>query len=263
MKTLTILRYQWEDLVRGKWIVGYGLIYLLLTDALFRFGGGGSKALLSVTNVMLLFVPLVALVYGVLFLYQSREFVEMMLAQPLKRSSLFWGLFGGITLPLSAAFVLGTGLPLIYNGAVYESGWGAILMILGLGSALTIVFSGVGFVFGLWYYNDKIKGFGLALVSWLFLAVLYDGLILLVVSLFGDYPLEKIVLGLSLINPIDLARITTLLNFDISALMGYTGAVFNRFFGSALGSLLATGVLLLWLTLPTWLGARLFDKKDF
>lgn len=263
MKTLTILNYQWQDLIRGKWIIGYGLIYLFLTDALFRFGGGGEKALLSIANVMLLFVPLVSMVYGVLFLYQSREFIELMLAQPLKRSNLYWGLFGGITMPLSAAFVVGTGLPLIYSGLLTPGNIGPSLMILGLGWALTILFTGLGFIFALYYFNDKIKGLGLALVSWLFLAVLYDGLILFVVSTFQNYPLEKVVLGLSLINPIDLARITALLNFEISALMGYTGAVFNRFFGSSLGLVVATGCLLLWLGLPLWKGNRLFLEKDF
>ncbi|MDX1638131.1 MAG: hypothetical protein R3281_09190 [Balneolaceae bacterium] len=263
MKTLTILTYQWEDLIRGKWVLVYGLIYLLLTDALFRFGGGGSRALMSVTNVMLLFVPLVALVYGVLFLYQSREFVEMMLAQPLKRSSLFWGLFGGITMPLSAAFVLGAGLPLLYNGVAYDAGWQPVLLILGLGWVLTVLFTGIGFLFGLCYFNDRIKGFGLALVSWLFLAVLYDGFIMLVISLFGEFPLERVVLGLSLLNPIDLARVLVLLEFDISALMGYTGAVFSRFFGSGLGMGLASACLVLWVGLPVWAGNRLFLRKDF
>lgn len=263
MKTLTILNYQWKDLIRGRWIIGYGLIYLFLTDALFRFGGGGTKALLSIGNVMLLFVPLVSMVYGVLFLYQSREFIELMLAQPLKRSSLFWGLFGGITMPLSAAFMVGTGLPLVYSGLLSGGNTGSAVMILGLGWALTVLFTGIGFIFALFYYNDKVKGLGLALVSWLFLAVLYDGVILLVVSMFGDYPLEKIVLGLSLINPIDLARIVTMLNFEVSALMGYTGAVFSRFFGSGLGMGVASACLLLWIGLPIWRGNRLFLKKDF
>lgn len=263
MKTMTILNYQWKDLLRGKWIIGYGIIYLLLTEGLFRFGGGGTKALLSISNVMLLFVPLISLVYGILYLYQSREFVELMLAQPLKRSSLFWGLYGGITMPLSGAFVLGTGIPLFYHGSSTGTDITGMVMVLGLGLMLTLVFTGIGFIFGLIFYNEKIKGLGLALVTWLFLAVLYDGIVLFVVSMFGNYPLEKIVLGLSLLNPIDLARITTLINFDISAMMGYTGAVFNRFFGSGFGGLISVTILFVWLAVPVWRSAQLFKRKDF
>jgi Cu-processing system permease protein len=263
MKALTIISYQWKDLFRDKWLIGYALIYLILTDALIRFGGGGPKALMSLSNIMLLFVPLVSLIYGVIYLYQSREFVELLLAQPLERKSLFAGLYGGLAIPLCLAFVVGAGLPLFYSGAWVQAGWDTIFTVFGLGIALSLIFVAIGYLFGLKYFHDRVKGFGYALLSWLFLAVLYDGLILLVVSTFSDYPLEKAIIGLSIINPIDLARIGVLLNFDISALMGYTGAVFSRFFGSYLGLLVSIGLLMLWIALPTWQGLRLFNKKDF
>lgn len=263
MKALTIVYYQWKDLFRDKWLIGYALIYLILTDALIRFGGGGPKALMSLSNIMLLFVPLVSLIYGVIYLYQSREFVELLLAQPLDRKSLFAGLFGGLAIPLCLAFVVGAGLPLIYSGVWVEIGWSTMLVVFGLGVALSLIFVAIGYLFGLKYFHERVKGFGYALLAWLFLAVLYDGIILLFVSTFSEYPLEKAMIALSIINPIDLARIGVLLEFDISALMGYTGAVFNRFFGSGLGLLVSVGFLLIWIGIPTWRGLVLFNKKDF
>ena len=263
MKALTIVSYQWKDLFRDKWLIGYALIYLILTDALIRFGGGGPKALLSLSNIMLLFVPLVSLIYGVLYLYQSREFIELLLAQPLDRKNLYAGLYGGLAIPLSLAFLVGAGLPVFYAGIWVQTGAGTLLTVFGLGFALTLIFVGVGFLFGLRFFDDRIKGFGYALITWLVLAVLYDGLILLFVSTFGDYPLEKAMIGLSIINPIDLARIGMLLEFDISALMGYTGAVFSRFFGSYLGFMISLACIGLWIVLPAWGGLRLFNKKDF
>lgn len=263
MKSLTVLTYQWKNLFRDKWLIGYTLIYLVLTDALIRFGGGGPKALLSLSNIMLLFVPMISLVYGILHLYQSKEFVELLLAQPLKRKSLFAGLYGGLTLPLCLAFIAGTGLPLIYTGVWMQTGAVTILTFMSLGVGLTLVFTGIGYLFGLKYFDERVKGFGYALMTWLVLAVLYDGLILLIVSTFGDYPLERVMIAFSMINPIDLARIGVLLKFDISALMGYTGAVFNRFFGSQLGFVVALGCMLLWISLPVWRALRLFNRKDF
>lgn len=263
MKALTISFYQWKDLFRDKWLIGYALIYLVLTDALIRFGGGGPKALVSLSNIMLLFVPLVSLIYGVIYLYQSREFVELLLSQPLKRTSLFAGLYGGLAIPLSLVFLVGAGAPLLYTGVWVQTGLPTMGIVLGLGIALSLIFVGIGFLFGLKYYNERVKGFGFALLSWLLLAVLYDGIVLLIVSTFSDYPLEKAMIGLSIINPIDLARIGVLLKFDISALMGYTGAVFNRFFGSSLGMLVSIGCLMLWIAIPTWRGLKLFNKKDF
>jgi hypothetical protein len=57
---------------------------------------------------------------------------------------------------------------------------------------------------------------------WFYFALIYDGLILLILFSFSDYPLEKITLLLSALNPIDLGRISIMLKMDVSALMGYT-----------------------------------------
>lgn len=100
-------------------------------------------------------------------------------------------------------------------------------------------------------------------MAWLLAVVVYDGLILLVVTLFADYPLEWPLLGLTLLNPVDLGRVLLLLRFDTAALMGYTGAVFERFFGTIWGTFLAVGALLLWTALPYVLSLRRFRTKDF
>lgn len=92
---------------------------------------------------------------------------------------------------------------------------------------------------------------------------IYDGLFLLLLMYFRDYPLEGLSLGMSLFSPIDLSRILVLLKLDISALMGYTGAVFQKFFGTWLGILLAVGGLSLWILVPTLNIRRIAAKKDF
>ena len=263
MKNLTILKYQWKDLLRGKWIVGYSLIYFFVTDAMIRFGSAGPKAMLSISNLMLLLIPLVGLIYGALYLYQSREFVELLLAQPIHRKNLFWGLFGGLVVPLSLAFAMGTAIPLFYHGLFFSEAALSIFLLILLGISLTILFTGLGFWLGLKFFDDRIKGLGFALVLWLFLGVLYDGLVLLVVFLLGDYPLEKPMLAMVLFNPVDLARIMVLLQFEISTLMGYTGAVFNRFFGSIAGIGVAGICLMMWMVLPVLNGLKLFKKQDF
>lgn len=263
MKTLTILSYQWKDMMRGKWIFGYALIYLLITDALIRFGGAGPKALLSISNVMLLLIPLVGMIYGALYLYQSREFTELLLAQPLNRKSIFWGLYGGLAVPLALAFTAGILIPMAYNGMLFSENVLSILLLLILGNVLTLLFVGIGFWMGLVFFEDRIKGLGFSLISWLFLAVLYDGLVLFLIFILGDYPIEEPMLALTLLNPIDLARITVLLEFNISALMGYTGAVFTRFFGSFYGMLTAIACMLIWLVIPLWRAVQRFRKMDF
>ena len=107
------------------------------------------------------------------------------------------------------------------------------------------------------------KGLGAAIVTYLLFSVIYDGAVLFAAYLFSDYPMEKPMIALSAFNPIDLARVLIMLKFDVAALMGYTGAVFERFFGGSGGIGISMVSLLLWATVPLWLGMRKFAKRDF
>ncbi len=98
---------------------------------------------------------------------------------------------------------------------------------------------------------------------WLFLAVIYDGVFLISLVMFNEYPLDKFALLTTMFNPIDLSRILILLKLDISALLGYTGAVFKKFFGTNLGLVLSIAVMLLWVLLPVWRIKVKLKKKDF
>jgi Cu-processing system permease protein len=79
---------------------------------------------------------------------------------------------------------------------------------------------------------------------------------------FSDYPLEKVIIGLAFLNPVDLARIAMLLQLDAAALMGYTGALFQHFFGSGLGSGLSLLAMLVWIVAPLAFALRIFKGKD-
>ena len=110
--------------------------------------------------------------------------------------------------------------------------------------------------------RDKAKGVGVSILLWLYFSLLFDGLVLFLLFQFSDYPLEKAMVGMSMMNPIDLSRILILLKMDVSALMGYTGAIFKNFFGTQAGVLISFMILLLWIVLPAWLSVRIFNRKD-
>ncbi len=111
--------------------------------------------------------------------------------------------------------------------------------------------------------ESKIKGFGYAILMWLFLAVIYDGIFLISLLLFNDYPLDKFSLIATMFNPIDLSRILILLKLDISALLGYTGAVFRKFFGTNFGMFLSMSILVLWVLVPVFRMHNKLKSKDF
>jgi Cu-processing system permease protein len=262
MSTMKIAKYQLQDMVRNRWILFYGLFFLVATDALFRFGGAGDRVVLSLVNVVLVIIPLVSVVLGAMFLYGAREYVELLLAHPIGRPALFRGLFAGLALPLCGAFVVGVGLPFAWHGALAGEHAGALGLLLATGVVLTLVFVSLSFAVALGT-EDRIRGLGVALAAWMFFTVLYNGVVLLVIQLFGDYPLERAVIGLSLLNPVDLGRILLLLNLDVAAMMGFTGAVFQRFFGSGAGQAITLAALAAWLVVPFLLGQRAFLRKNF
>jgi Cu-processing system permease protein len=66
-----------------------------------------------------------------------------------------------------------------------------------------------------------------------------------------------------MLNPIDLSRILILLKLDISALLGYTGAIFKSFFGTGLGFILSVLMLVCWTAIPVGMMVRNAGKKDF
>ena len=260
--TVKVIGYQLRDVIRSRWLIAYALFFLLATDALLRFGGADAKALLSLANIVLLVIPLVALVFGTMHVYNAREFTELLLAQPVGRRELFAGLYLGLAIPLSAAFALGIGIPVAIHGVAGDALGASAATLIVIGVALTFVFTATAFCLAV-RVQDKSRGLGAAIALWLSLAVLYDALVLLLVSAFADYPIERPLLGVMIANPVDLARVVLLLRFDVSALMGYTGAVFKNFFGGAGGLTVAAFALALWVAVPAWLGVRAFQRKDF
>ena len=160
------------------------------------------------------------------------------------------------------SLILGLGIPFIFYGLFQSNAIWNFSLLLTSGIFLTFIFTALAFNIALSNEN-KIKGFGYAILLWLFLAVIYDGIFLLLLVLMEDYPLDKFALITSLLNPIDLSRTLILLKLDISALLGYTGAVFKKFFGTDFGFLVSFLVLTLWVIFPVWRIVSVSKKKDF
>jgi Cu-processing system permease protein len=257
-----VAKFELGDLVRSRWLLAYFLFLAIGTDALLRFTGADQRALLSLMNLMLLVVPLVAVAFGTVHLYNRRDFMELLLAQPVGRREAFAGLYLGLALPLAGSLAVGLAVPAALHGAWSASLRTTLVTLIAMGATLTAIFTAIAFGIAI-RCEDRVRGFAIALAVWLAFAVLYDGLVLVVASIFADSSLERPLLAAMIANPVDLARVVLLLQFDISALMGYTGAVFQKAFGSLRGLTVATAALALWIAVPVWLGSRAFVRKDF
>jgi len=248
--------------MRSRWSYVYFLFYLALGFVLLFLNNDVSKAVITLMNVIIVLVPLIGTIFGVMYFYNSKEFTELLLALPIKRSSIFVGQYLGVAGSLTLSLVMGLGIPFILYGLFKSNAIWDFTLLLVVGAFLTLIFTALSFNIALTNEN-KIKGFGYAVLMWLFFAVIYDGLFLLSLIMFEDYPLDKYSLVATMLNPVDLSRTLILLKLDISALMGYTGAVFKSFFGTRSGFLLSIFMLILWTLIPLYSLVRKAQRKDF
>lgn len=253
---LKISKYVLYDIVKNKVMIAYTLFLLITSMCLFQLEENSSRAVLSLMNIVLLVVPLVSLVFSTIHWYNSYEFIELMLTQPISRRKVLLSEYAGIGSSLLTAVLIGLGIPVL----LYDFNSTGLSLLL-ISCLLSLVFTSISFWASV-KSRDKAKGIGIALLLWFYFSLIFDGLLLLLLFAFSDYPLEKFTLAVSTLNPIDLGRIFIMLQMDVSALMGYTGAVYKDFFGSSLGLLYTFGVMIIWGIFPLWLSLRSFRKKD-
>ncbi|MDR2272541.1 MAG: ABC transporter permease [Sphingobacterium sp.] len=251
-----IIRYVFVDLLRNKTILCYTILLFVLSMTVYSMEDNYEKGLLSLLNIVLFVVPLMSIVFSGIYIYQSSEFINCLVSQPLQRKSIWGSLYVGLAGALSLAFFIGVGIPtFIY--AFSSSG----ITLVGCGLLLSLIFVSIA----MWtsvLIRDKSKGIGLAILLWLYFTLLFDALVLFILFQFADYPIEHGMVALSMLNPIDICRILILLQVDLSAMMGYTGAIFRDFFGNTFGIAITLLVMLLWCLIPLGLSIRYFKKKD-
>jgi len=251
-----LVKYVMIDILRNKVVLGYTLFLLAVSLSAFNLEDNTSKGVLSLLNIVLIIVPLLSIIFSTIYVYNSSEFIELLVSQPLKRTTLVTSIYAGLSISLVLAVLVGIGVPvLLYN----PTDVGLTLVISSV--VLTAVFTGLAVLASV-VTRDKAKGIGLSILLWFYFAIIFDGLVLFLLFQFADYPLEKVSIGLTALNPIDLSRILVLLKMDISAMMGYTGAVFKAFFEGWYEYVFIATVMLLWLFFPVFFAIRKFSKKD-
>ena len=82
-----IIKYVLLDILRNKVVVAYTAFLLLISFSVFNLEDNSAKGILSLVNLVLIIIPLVSIVFSTIYVYNASEFIELLIAQPLKRSS--------------------------------------------------------------------------------------------------------------------------------------------------------------------------------
>jgi len=93
--------------LKNKIVVLYTLILFLVSWSVLGLEENVNKAILSLLNVVILLVPLVSVIFSTIYVYNSSQFIELLLSQPVARGKIWLGIFVGISMAMILAFLFG------------------------------------------------------------------------------------------------------------------------------------------------------------
>jgi Cu-processing system permease protein len=108
-----LVKYVLIDILRNKILLGYTLVMLLLSCTLFNVEDNAAKGLLGLLNLVLIIIPLVSIVFSTIYVYNSSEFIELLVSQPLQRISIWLSVFYGLAIAMVIAFLIGVAVPVL------------------------------------------------------------------------------------------------------------------------------------------------------
>ncbi len=251
-----IARFILFDILKNKIVIFYTILLFIISWSVLGLENNYTKATLSLLNVVLLVVPLVSIIFSTIYVYNSSQFIELLLSQPVSRIKVWFNIFLGLSTALVFAFLIGCGIPILLYSSI-ETGFSLII----IGVLLSIIFTSFAMLSAI-STRDRAKGIGISIFIWLFFSIIYDGILLILMFQFADYPIEGFMATLAGLNPVGLSRIFVLLQLNISAMLGYSGAIFKQVFGSGGGMGISLLILTIWASVPFILSLIRFNKKD-
>ena len=137
---LKIFKYSFYDLMRSRWSYVYFLFYLLLGFVLLFLNNDVNKAVITLMNIIIVLTPLIGTIFGVMYYYNSKEFTELLLAQPINRKKIFMGQYLGVSISLTLSLVLGLGIPFVLYGLFMSTAIFNFTLLLVVGSFFEFYF---------------------------------------------------------------------------------------------------------------------------
>ena len=251
-----IARFILFDILKNKIVIFYTLLLFIISWSVLGLESNYTKATLSLLNVVLLVVPLVSIIFSTIYVYNSSQFIELLLSQPVPRVKVWFNIFVGLSTALVLAFLVGCGIPILLYSSI-ETGFSLII----IGVLLSVIFTSFAMLSAI-ISRDRAKGIGISIFIWMFFSIIYDGILLVLMFQFADYPIEGIMATVAAINPIGLSRIFVLLQLDVAAMLGQAGAIFRQVFGSGGGMVISIIILTIWTLVPFLWSLIMFNKKD-
>jgi Cu-processing system permease protein len=265
----------WQEFTlnrRNRWVVSFALLFAILTLLLAYFGmvtSGYSgfqdftRTSASIVNLGGFLIPLFALLLGVFSFITNQGYFEILVTQPISRSKVLLGRYLGLLLTIFGASLLGFGLPgALIALVIGVAGAQSYLLVVVYSMMLAMVFTGLSVLISLVARRRQIA-LGIALGVWVFYELVY-GMLMLGTTLYLSPAVLKTVLLAGLMgNPVDIARVLSLLQIGGPHLYGPAGATLVKLTGSAaMATLFGVLGLLVWVAAPILVSMKIFERQN-
>lgn len=257
---------------RNKWIAIFAITFSLLTFFISYFGmvtsgysGFQDFARTSTSLIKLsgFLIPLFSLLIGVFSFISNLEYTELLLSQPLSRAQVVIGKYLGLAFTLIGATTIGFTIPgvIISISIGTEGALGYMTTVLFI-IIQGLIFIGCAILITLLAKRQQLA-VGISIGVWIFFEVIY-GLIVLGTTIYFSAEILKYILLFSLIgNPIDIARVLSLIAIGGLEFFGPAGASMYKIIGSqSVAMIYGIGVLFAWMIIPLIISIKLFSKQD-
>jgi ABC-2 type transport system permease protein len=273
MKNLKLIAYlDLKESLRAKWFLVYSLVFGGLIALFFIAGvtesqvmgfSGLSRLLLMYIQITIIILPIFILITTVRSISGDRDshVLEYMLSFPISLKEYYWGKVIGrfITVYLPVLFAMVVAIVYgAFKGA--DIPWAIFLLYTGLLFALSFAFLGIAFFISSFVKSSEI-GLGLAFFIWIFLLAFLD--IALISLMMQNRFNEELIIGIALLNPMEIFRVSAISLFDPE--LTVMGAV--AFY--ILDTVPQTLFVLLSIIYPTllglgfaFLGYKIFERRD-
>jgi Cu-processing system permease protein len=268
-------RIAWQEFVlnrRNRWVIFFACLFAVTTTVISYFGMVTSgyagfqdfvRTAASLANLGGFLIPLFALLLGVFSFLSEREYLEILATQPIPRSRILLGKICGLSLTVIAASALGFGIPgAVIAMAIGTAGAVAYLMVVIYIILLAVIFIGLSVLIALVAGRRQIA-LGIAIGVWIFFELVY-GMLMLGTTLYLPAKILKTSLLVGLLgNPVDIARVLSLLQVGGPHLFGPAGATLVKLAGSpTMATLIGLLGLVGWVVVPVLLAIWIFKRQD-
>ena len=268
--TLILAAKEIREGLRNRWVLATTLLLAALALTLALLGSaptgtvGASRldvVTVSLASLTIFLVPLIALLisHDAIAGEAERGTLLLLLAYPIRRSSVILGKFLGQLAILAFATILGYGVAALAVGwNLGPAAWAAFAAMIGASILLAAVFLSLGLLASTLVRQRSTAG-GIAIGLWLFFVILYDMAFLGLLVAAGGHSLPPLAIdALLALNPADVYRLLTLGAAGAGDLTGIDALAGH----TALTPLVLVAVLVVWIAAPLALAAFVLARRE-